>query len=92
MCTRGRQASCGSNTAEPGFSPSKLIYDHQKGSGRTGQTISTILKHESKKKDQYGMGMIKLGQSGVSLPVLGETRQILTLGLRTQLPKMCALG
>lgn len=43
------------------FPPSKLIYDPKKGSCRTGQTISTILRHESKKKVQDGMGMVRWG-------------------------------
>lgn len=60
---RGRQASCGSNAAKPGFSPGKLIYDHKKRSCGTGQTISIILKHEFRKKDQDGMGKVRGGGS-----------------------------
>lgn len=44
-----------------GFFPSKLIYDPNKGSCRTGQTVSTIVKHESKKKVQDEMGMVRWG-------------------------------
>lgn len=42
-----------------GFFPSKLIYDPKKGSCRTGQTISAIFKHASKKKVQDEMGMVR---------------------------------
>lgn len=62
--------------------PSKLIYDHATGSCRTGQTMSTILKHESKKKVRDGgdgkAGLVR-GGGGGSLPVRGETRQTLIL-------------
>lgn len=43
------------------FSLSKLIYDPKEGSCRTGQTVSTILKHESKKKVQDETGMVRWG-------------------------------
>lgn len=80
---RGRQASCGLNAAKPGFSPGKLMYDHKKRSCGTGQTISTILKHEFRKKDQDGMGKERGGEgTWRSLPALGSAKPVKTLFLQ----------
>lgn len=72
---RGRQASCGLNAAKPGFSPGKLMYDHKKRSCGTGQTISTILKHEFRKKDQDGMGKERGTVDRIETKVGGRPRQ-----------------
>lgn len=92
---KGRQA----NAAKPGFFPGKLIYDHKKRSCGTGHTISTILKHEFRKKDQDGMGKVREGGGGpgvTAYPGFGETCQVFILAAArcrwTPLPKMRALS
>lgn len=74
------------------------MYDHKKRSCGTGQTKSTILKHEFRKKDQDGMGKERGGGGDLEVtacPGFNETCQDFILaaarGRWTPLPKMRAL-
>lgn len=80
---KGRQA----NAAKPEFFPGKLIYDHKKRSCGTGHTISTILKHEFRKKDQDGMGKVReVVVVRGSLPVLGSAKPVKSLFCSSPVP------